>query len=385
MLPADVAKKTAIPPTQALALPVHEAQSGVETAFRYHARQCLMNSRRIALLADFLAGRFGLRPLLQRWMAETPIAHATLLMGKGLFDEQHPNFVGTYSAGASSKEVRQAIEDADRVICVGTRFVDTLTAGFTQQLPTERTLEIQPYASRIGETWFNLPMAQAVSTLRELCLECAFAPPPTRSAGQPVRVDKGELTQESFWQTLQQYLKPGDIILVDQGTAAFGAAALSLPDGAEVVVQPLWGSIGYSLPAAFGAQTACPDRRVILIIGDGAAQLTIQEMGSMLRDGQAPVILLLNNDGYTVERAIHGAAQRYNDIASWNWTQIPPALNAAQQAECWRVTQAIQLAEVLERLARPQRLSFIEVMLPKADLPELLRTVTRALEARNGG
>lgn len=385
MLPADVAKKTAIPPTEALTLPVHEAQSGVETAFRYHARQCLMNSRRIALLADFLAGRFGLRPLLQRWMAETPIAHATLLMGKGLFDEQHPNFVGTYSAGASSKEVRQAIEDADRVICVGTRFVDTLTAGFTQQLPAERTLEIQPYASRIGETWFNLPMAQAVSTLRELCLECAFAPPPTRSAGQPVRIDKGELTQESFWQTLQQYLKPGDIILVDQGTAAFGAAALSLPDGAEVVVQPLWGSIGYSLPAAFGAQTACPDRRVILIIGDGAAQLTIQEMGSMLRDGQAPVILLLNNDGYTVERAIHGAAQRYNDIASWNWTQIPPALNAAQQAECWRVTQAIQLAEVLERLVRPQRLSFIEVMLPKADLPELLRTVTRALEARNGG
>ncbi|EKC2243672.1 indolepyruvate decarboxylase [Salmonella enterica] len=385
MLPADVAKKTAIPPTQALTLPAYETQSGVETAFRYHARQCLMNSRRIALLADFLAGRFGLRPLLQRWMAETPIAHATLLMGKGLFDEQHPNFVGTYSAGASSKEVRQAIEDADRVICVGTRFVDTLTAGFTQQLPTERTLEIQPYASRIGETWFNLPMAQAVSTLRELCLECAFAPPPTRSAGQPVRIDKGELTQESFWQTLQQYLKPGDIILVDQGTAAFGAAALSLPDGAEVVVQPLWGSIGYSLPAAFGAQTACPDRRVILIIGDGAAQLTIQEMGSMLRDGQAPVILLLNNDGYTVERAIHGAAQRYNDIASWNWTQIPPALNAAQQAECWRVTQAIQLAEVLERLARPQRLSFIEVMLPKADLPELLRTVTRALEARNGG
>ncbi|EJO4885113.1 indolepyruvate decarboxylase [Salmonella enterica] len=385
MLPADVAKKTAIPPTQALTLPAYETQSGVETAFRYHARQCLMNSRRIALLADFLAGRFGLRPLLQRWMAETPIAHATLLMGKGLFDEQHPNFVGTYSAGASSKEVRQAIEDADRVICVSTRFVDTLTAGFTQQLPAERTLEIQPYASRIGETWFNLPMAQAVSTLRELCLECAFAPPPTRSAGQPVRIDKGELTQESFWQTLQQYLKPGDIILVDQGTAAFGAAALSLPDGAEVVVQPLWGSIGYSLPAAFGAQTACPDRRVILIIGDGAAQLTIQEMGSMLRDGQAPVILLLNNDGYTVERAIHGAAQRYNDIASWNWTQIPPALNAAQQAECWRVTQAIQLAEVLERLARPQRLSFIEVMLPKADLPELLRTVTRALEARNGG
>ena len=184
---------------------------------------------------------------------------------------------------------------------------------------------------------------------------------------------------------MQQYLAPNDIILVDQGTAAFGAAALSLPCGAEVLVQPLWGSIGYALPAAFGAQTACPDRRVILIIGDGAAQLTIQELGSMLRDGQSPVILLLNNDGYTVERAIHGANQRYNDIAAWSWTLVPQAFSRECQAECWRVTQAVQLEEVLARLSHPQRLSLIEVVLPKADLPELLRTVTRALESRNSG
>ncbi len=217
-----------------------------------------MNSRRIALLADFLAGRFGLRPLLQRWMAETPIAHATLLMGKGLFDEQHPNFVGTYSAGASSKEVRQAIEDADRVICVGTRFVDTLTAGFTQQLPAERTLEIQPYASRIGETRFNLPMAQAVSTLRELCLECAFAPPPTRSAGQPVRIDKGELTRKASGKPYSSISNPEILSLSTGGTAAFGAAALSLPDGAEVVLQPLWGLSAIPCPPRLARKPPVP-------------------------------------------------------------------------------------------------------------------------------
>ncbi len=216
-----------------------------------------MNSRRIALLADFLAGRFGLRPLLQRWMAETPIAHATLLMGKGLFDEQHPNFVGTYSAGASSKEVRQAVEDADRVICVGTRFVDTLTAGFTQQLPAERTLEIQPYASRIGETRFNLPMAQAVSTLRELCLECAFAPPPTRSAGQPVRIDKGELTQKASGKPYSSISNPA-ILSLSTGDCSFGAAALSLPDGAEVVVQPLWGLSAIPCPPRLARKPPVP-------------------------------------------------------------------------------------------------------------------------------
>ncbi|MCU6199235.1 MULTISPECIES: alpha-keto acid decarboxylase family protein [Citrobacter freundii complex] len=385
MLPADVAKQPATPPNDALIIPLSEPESSVAEAFRYYARERLLDSPRVALLADFLAQRFGLQPVLQRWMAETPMAHATLLMGKGLFDERHPAFVGTYSAGASSDYVRQAIEYADTIICVGTQFVDTLTAGFTQRLPPERTIDVQPHASRVGTQWFNVPMEQAVTTLRELCLEMSFSLPPERPPVGRIQVEKGLLTQENFWQTVQHYLAPDDIILVDQGTAAFGAAALSLPSGAEVLVQPLWGSIGYALPAAFGAQTACPDRRVILIIGDGAAQLTIQELGSMLRDGQSPVILLLNNDGYTVERAIHGANQRYNDIAGWNWTLVPQALSHECQAECWRVKQAVQLEEVLARLSRPQRLSLIEVVLPKADLPELLRTVTRALESRNGG
>lgn len=385
MLPADVAKRSAVPPVNVLTPDRAEGENDTVAAFRYRARQRLMNSPRVALLADFLALRFGLQPVLQRWMAETPIAHATLLMGKGLFDEQHPNFVGTYSAGASSESVRQAIEEADTVICVGTRFVDTLTAGFTQKLPQERTIEIQPHASRVGNSWFSgLSMEQAVTTLRELCLELSFSPPPTPAHAPGGHIEKGALTQENFWHTVQAYLLPDDIILADQGTAAFGAADLSLPAGADVLVQPLWGSIGYALPAAFGAQTACPERRVILITGDGAAQLTIQELGSMMWDGQSPVILLLNNDGYTVERAIHGANQRYNDIAGWNWTQVPQALSANCQAECWRVTQAIQLEEVLARLKSPQRLSLIEVVLPKADLPELLRTVTRALESRNG-
>lgn len=279
--------------------------------------------------------------------------------------------------------MRRAIEDADTVICVGTCFVDTLTAGFTQCLPQERTIEVQPHASRVGSQWFNIPMEQAVTTLRELCPSCRFLPPERPPVGRR-QVEQGPLTQENFWYTVQQYTAPDDIILVDQGTAAFGAATLSLPSGAEVLVQPLWGSIGYSLPAALGAQTAYPDRRVILIIGDGAAQLTIQELGSMLRDGQTPVILLLNNDGYTVERAIHGANQRYNDIAGWNWTQKATGAEPRVSGGVLARDAGCTVGGSSARLARPQRLSLIEVMLPKADLPELLRTVTRALEARNG-
>lgn len=385
MLPADVAKMAATPPVNVITpAPLQPYEVRLES-FRRRVHAMLSESPRVALLADFLAHRFGVQKILQCWMKDSPIPHATLLMGKGLFDETQPGFVGTYSGAASPPQVREAIESADAVMCVGVRFTDTITAGFTQHLPVERTIDIQPFAARVGEEWFSgIAMQDAVNTLISVCRNnprCVLDPVPEPSDNSPHH--SGTLNQHTFWQILQAFIRPGDILLADQGTAAFGAASLRLPAEVDMLTQPLWGSIGYCLPAAFGAQTACPERRVILLSGDGAAQLTIQELGSMLRDGQRPIILLLNNDGYTVERAIHGAHQRYNDIARWNWTHIPHALSHDCQAECWRVSETVQLAEALEAASHHHRLALIEVMLPQADLPDLLRDVTHALETRN--
>ncbi|HDR2625655.1 indolepyruvate decarboxylase [Enterobacter cancerogenus] len=385
MLPADVAKKAATPPVNALTMRATEGDDACLQAFRDAAQQRLAATRRTALLADFLVLRHGLKQALQKWVNEVPMAHATMLMGKGIFDEHQAGFYGTYSGSASAAAVKEAIEGADTVLCIGTRFTDTLTAGFTHQLTPAQTIEVQPHASRVGDVWYTgITMQQAIETLTQLCKQHVHH---ARISGDAHRdahsVQTGSLTQENFWSTLQTFIRPGDIILADQGTSAFGAIDLQLPADVNFIVQPLWGSIGYTLAAAFGAQTACPDRRVIVLTGDGAAQLTIQELGSMLRDKQHPIVLVLNNEGYTVERAIHGPEQRYNDIALWNWTQIPQALSLDPQAECWRVSEAEQLAEVLDKVAHHERLALIEVMLPKADIPPLLAALTKALEARN--
>lgn len=187
---------------------------------------------------------------------------------------------------ASAAETRDAIESADTIICIGTRFTDTITAGFTQHLPQAKTIEIQPFAARVGDHCFSrIPMEKALDILIELSASLAaeWRVPNVQAPGVS-SAPEGSLTQKNFWSTLQKQLQPGDIILADQGTAAFGAAALKLPVDATLIVQPLWGSIGFTLPAAYGAQMAAVERRVVLIIGDGAAQLTIQELGSMLRD-----------------------------------------------------------------------------------------------------
>ncbi|MCF6689685.1 alpha-keto acid decarboxylase family protein [Raoultella terrigena] len=385
MLPADVARASATPPARRLVIEGPPADENQLAGFQEYAGQLLRGSRRVSLLADFLAQRYGLQETLRTWVEKTPIAHATMLMGKGLFDEQNPGFVGTYSGIASAPQTRETIENADTIICVGTRFTDTITAGFTQHLPPERTIEIQPFAVRVRERWFSrIPMDQALAVLIGLSVNLAAEwALPSVSLPEVGGAAGGTLTQKSFWSTVQEQLRPGDIILADQGTAAFGAAALRLPSDATLLVQPLWGAIGFTLPAAYGAQTAAPDRRVVLIIGDGAAQLTIQEMGSMLRDKQRPLILLLNNEGYTVERAIHGPEQRYNDIALWDWNRLPEAFAPDVPSRCWRVTRTAELKEAMNDSLTSDRLTLVEVMLPKMDIPDFLRAVTEALEERN--
>jgi indolepyruvate decarboxylase len=142
-------------PVNALTLRHPHADSACLKAFRDAAENKLARSKRTALLADFLVLRHGLKHALQKWVKDVPMAHATMLMGKGIFDERHAGFYGTYSGSASAGAVKEAIEGADTVLCIGTRFTDTLTAGFTHQLTPAQTIEVQPHASRVGDLWFT--------------------------------------------------------------------------------------------------------------------------------------------------------------------------------------------------------------------------------------
>ena len=384
LLPVDVAVAPAPAPRQPLAVQYPLDAASLQ-GFRLAAERLLADARSVSLLADFLADRFGVQQQLAHWLEAVPLPHATLLMGKGVLDEQHPGFAGTYAGEGCAAATRRVIEQADVIITVGVRFTDTITVGFTQQIEAAKTIDVQPFSVTVaGERFEQLPMSRVIDELQQLCQRYSAGWMLDRCQPAPLAQDaQPGLTQNAFWQAIQDFLRPGDLIVAEQGTAAFGAAALRLPSDARLVVQPLWGSIGYTLPAAFGAQTAEPERRVILLIGDGSAQLTVQELGSMMRDNLKPLIFLLNNDGYTVERAINGADQRYNDIAAWNWTQIPQALSQACPAQSWRVMETVQLTEVMKLIADAPRLSLVEVVLPRLDLPPLLQQVSASLHQRN--
>lgn len=116
---------------------------------------------------------------------------------------------------------------------------------------------------------------------------------------------------EAFWPMISSFLEEGDIIVTETGTSSFGITSTALPKGATLISQVLWGSIGYAGGATLGALMAAkeapgPRRRVILFTGDGSIQLTVQDIATMLKNGLKPILVVLNNDGYTIERLIHG-------------------------------------------------------------------------------
>jgi pyruvate decarboxylase len=102
---------------------------------------------------------------------------------------------------------------------------------------------------------------------------------------------------------------------------------LSLPDNCQYFSQLYFSCIGFTVPALLGALLARREMghtgRTILLVGDGSLQMTVQEIGTIIREGFAPTIFVINNAGYSIERLIHGPMQQYNDISTqWDYQKM---------------------------------------------------------------
>ncbi|XVU23824.1 thiamine pyrophosphate-binding protein [Actinoplanes sp. CA-054009] len=194
-----------------------------------------------------------------------------------------------------------------------------------------------------------------------------------------------ELTQAGLWRALEEWLPEHMALIADTGTAYWGALSLRLPADTAFVGQPIWNSIGWALPAVLGQGLAEPDRRPVLVIGDGAAQMTIQELGTIAAAGLRPVVLLLNNRGYTIERALQSPQAVYNDVTPWNWRALVAGLTGPE-TDYHHAATPTELDKALRGATdHPDRLAFIEVQLDAYDTPPLLRRLAeRATAAAKG-
>ncbi len=304
-----------------------------------------------AFLLDADADRFGLTQLLVLLAEANGIPMAHLIPAKGVIDETHPLAIGIYRGAGSHPETRQLIEGSDCLICVGARFTDVASGFFTHHLDSESIIDLQPFGLRVDEESFNA--VGAAELLSGLVTQThRTRPAPVTYNQRPEASEEpganGSLTYLTVWHHIEKFLQPGDVLVSDTGTSFFASSNLNLPPGTTFIGQPIWGALGYALPAILGACLAAPERRHLLFLGDGAFQMTAQELSTILWRDLNPIIFLLNNDGYTIERLIYGADSSYNDINPWRYGRLSAAVDPRERAVIHSVRNEAELRSALQ-------------------------------------
>lgn len=313
-------------------------------------------------------------------------------MGKGAVDESLPEYRGCYSGNITLESIDEEIKKADLIIEIGSIKSDFNTGNFSYSLDRTKTITLHSFATIVFCAEY-----QKVSMVEFLPLLTASLPKEPRTfnlgpRGKPLPIEEGtEITHNYLWNKVPEYIDENAIICGETGTSEFACLNLDAPKGATFITQFLWGSIGFSVGAAVGAAIANHQRRVYLFVGDGSFQLTAQELSVMLHHGLTPVIILLNNDGYCIEKLIHGPDRDYNNFQMWQYSKTLDYFGAhlERNAGCSKVgfegkvaTRDEFEAAMKDIQAQPDKMHFIEVIMPRFDAPRELKLLVATSENR---
>ncbi|NUX56721.1 alpha-keto acid decarboxylase family protein [Paraburkholderia youngii] len=378
-LPSDVTHILVEVPDTPLALTAPSSDSEQLCVAAQRVVDALNTAHAPVLVVDADADRFDVTELVQKLSEKCDIPCASLMPAKGALDETSPRYLGIYAGAASAGRVRDAVENADCVIGVGLRFTDSSTGLFSHRINPNTFIDLRRHDLSIGAA--QMPgvmmrdlLARIVEDAKPAVRPAVIDSPVLANATEPGPSQTDEaLTHTTLWPRVRGFLRPGDVIIGEAGTAHAALVSMSLPAAASYIAAPTWGAVGYALPALFGSLTGAPSRRHLLFIGDGSFQFTVQELSSILRRDQKPVIFLLNNGGYTIERLILGARSAYNDVDDWRYSELPRVFNRRENTLSFVVKTLGELEAALTQAEVADRLIFIELMLPKMDAPALLK------------
>jgi TPP-dependent 2-oxoacid decarboxylase len=143
-----------------------------------------------------------------------------------------------------------------------------------------------------------------------------------------VRNSDTRLTVKRLFERLNGFLSENTVVIADVGDALFGATDLFIRERTEFLAPAYYTSMGFAVPACVGAQIANPKLRPLVLVGDGALQMTGMELATIARYRLNPVVVVLNNHGYGTER--HMQDGPYNDVWPWQYYRLPEVLGAGR-------------------------------------------------------
>jgi indolepyruvate decarboxylase len=347
------------------------------------AETMINQARQPVILADVEIHRFGLQKLVLDLVQRTGIPFAATVLGKSVIGEQHPAYLGVYEGAMGRDDVRRYIEESDCVIMLGAFMTDINLGIYTAHLDPSRSIYATSEKLSIRyHTYEEVRFKDFLRGLVRLKLRrrsLGKIPHPVPLNGE-LRLEKGSLRSwrplsvKRLFERLNGFLSGKFMVVADVGDALFGATDLFIREHTEFLSPAYYTSMGFAVPASVGAQLANPKLRPLVLVGDGAFQMTGMELSTVARYGLNPVIVVLNNNGYGTERHIQDGP--YNDLWPWNYSRLPEVLGAGR---AFLVKTEADLEHALtEAQAWTESFCLLDVHLPPLDRsPALDRLASR--------
>ncbi|WP_296142011.1 alpha-keto acid decarboxylase family protein [uncultured Anaerococcus sp.] len=333
-----------------------------------------VNAKNPIVLIDEAVDRYDVADKVLELIERSQVPFAALATAKAYYNESHPLYLGIYQGDESDEGVQEKVENSDFLISIEPVFMQANNGEFTSKLPEDAIIINADY-TKVGEEIFE---AVYVNDLVELGLqnitqrEKIESVNKTKEKEYKFEADK-LIMQEDFYAQIARYFKENDVVYGETGTASHGLTEIKIPDGVKLVRSQIWGSIGAMLPMQMGGMLASPEKRHILLIGDGSFQVSAQALSRMIYNKQNPIIFLIDNDGYTIERYIMGMKRDYNDIPKWDYSLLPQAFSKGQSnMKTAEARTQGELEEILKTLDDVNEGIIITVYMHQEDSPEVM-------------
>jgi indolepyruvate decarboxylase len=287
----------------------------------------------------------------------------TTFMGRGLLDGAPDVLSGTYLGAAGDPAVTALVEDADMLLLLGVILSDTNFALSQRRLDPRGTVLAIGRTVRIGHHVYpDLPLDDLVDALNARARPIAASRRPRRRPNAYARglaADAAPIAPSDIACAINDLFdRHGAMPMTsDMGDCLFTAMEI---ENTALAAPGYYAGMGFGVPAGIGV-AATTGRRPLILVGDGAFQMTGWELGNCRRYGFDPIVVLFNNASWEMLRAFQPESA-FNDLDDWNFSAMAPAMGGAGE----RVTTRRELAAALERaVARRGAFSLVEVMLPR--------------------
>ncbi|MEI7699557.1 MAG: thiamine pyrophosphate-binding protein [Planctomycetia bacterium] len=358
-----------------------ESNADVLQAALEEARDSIRAAKTPVILAGIELHRFGLQDQVVRFAEQNNIPISATLLGKSVVSERHPLYLGIYEGAMGREEVRKRVEDSDCVVLLGAFMSDINLGGFTAMLDPRKCIYATSETLRIGHHHFHdVSFTDFMNGLAEKKFATRRAAPKIRHAETPAwkPVASAPMTISRLFRKINTVLDQNLVVVADTGDSLFAAADLTITQRTEFLSTAYYTSMGFAIPAAIGVQVANRNLRPLVLVGDGAFQMTCNELSTAVRQKFNPIVVVLNNKGYSTERFIQEGP--FNDILNWQYHRMPELLGAGWGFEVFTegdLEKAIQAA-----FANQDCFSILNVHLDKADVSPALRRLAARLAER---